>query len=181
MKEHEEIEATNLSIARDQHKRKIEYAEINELDKSTIAESSDYISRFSDADKYAPKIQKYEQNEQRREEYEKELGNQFDYTAINLDIKWEPVDMIGNVLTERKEQSQVFHKLSIGSCPKYGDIGFPPNPGKAGVAELHTQHKNINTNPSSSRNAQKKAIYDNVFHNEPSQHVASVTIQVSSV
>merc|ERR1712154_384809 len=93
----------------------------------------------------------------------------FDYQPTAIDIKWQPVDMLGRAQIQSIDQkSQYLDALSLSSCPRYGDKGFPASPDKAGVIHLYC---NV-------RDGNKKKKYQEyaLLKSEPSQHVRSCTV-----
>lgn len=94
----------------------------------------------------------------------------FDYQPIPLDVEWQPVDMLGRAQIQTIDQkSQFLDSLSLSSCPRWGDKGFPASPDKAGVIHLYT--KVIDSNK------KKKFQEYSLLKNEPSQHVRTCIIQ----
>merc|ERR1712048_1164766 len=93
----------------------------------------------------------------------------FDYSPIALDIEWQPVDMLGRAQIQGIDQKmQYLNALSLSSCPRYGDKGFPASPDKAGVIHLYCNVRDSNK--------KKKFQEYALLKSEPSQHVRSCTV-----
>ena len=93
----------------------------------------------------------------------------FDYNPIALDIEWQPVDMLGRAQIQTIDQkSQLLDSLSLSSCPRYGDKGFPASPDKAGVIHLYCKVRDSNK--------KKKFQEYALLKTEPSQHVRTCVI-----
>merc|ERR1719411_1227935 len=92
----------------------------------------------------------------------------FDYQPTAIDIEWQPVDMLGRAQIQSIDQkSQYLDALSLSSCPRYGDKGFPASPDKAGVIHLYCKVRDTNK--------KKKFQEYALLKSEPSQYVRSCT------
>ena len=93
----------------------------------------------------------------------------YDYNPTPLDVEWQPVDMLGRAQIQQIEQrGQTLHSLSLSSCPRYGDKGFPASPDKAGVIHLYCRVRDSNK--------KKKFQEYALLKNEPSQHVRTCVV-----
>ena len=95
---------------------------------------------------------------------------QFNYIAKSLDLKWTPVDMIGNKNSASIIQSNQFiDKLVVSSCPRYNDESTPASPNIQGVISLYAKLLD-------NKKQQKKYQQYSLLKNEPSHHIRSIEI-----
>ena len=61
----------------------------------------------------------------------------FVFQPFPFDIKWQSVDMIGKPNNFILQKQQYLTSLTVSSCPRFGDKGFPASPCNEGVAQMY--------------------------------------------
>ena len=97
----------------------------------------------------------------------------FVFQPFPLDVEWQSVDMIGKPNNFILQKQQYLTSLTISSCPRFGDKGFPASPCNEGVAQMYADL--------SDASRKRKFQEYGLFKNEPSQHIKSATITTSDV